>query len=173
MPILVWFYDKLRAWCNPNSIAVKPCPCWWGRPKRDLDVHEFYYQRFLDYEEVLDDYAAVEEETEEEEREQEQEEQGARSRQQSDVQSIRSGNLIGEAAASANTLVCDPQSLTAMSQTSETAGAMRKRDWLRMKLTGGQTSPRQPSSMVSAESTGSGRERKRDWLKKKLTGTAT
>jgi len=41
MPCLVSVYDCLRSWCNPASIAHRPCT------ERKPDVHEYYYQKFL------------------------------------------------------------------------------------------------------------------------------
>jgi len=41
MPCLVGIYDCLRAWFNPASISHAP----WNKKK--LDVHEYYYQKFL------------------------------------------------------------------------------------------------------------------------------
>jgi len=40
-PCLVGIYDCLRAWFNPASISHAP----WSKSK--LDVHEYYYQKFL------------------------------------------------------------------------------------------------------------------------------
>jgi hemoglobin-like flavoprotein len=37
-------YDCLRAWCNPASIAYGPCR---GRRRKELDVHEYYFDLFL------------------------------------------------------------------------------------------------------------------------------
>jgi len=45
MPCLVHMYDCLRAWCNPSSIAYGPCR---GRRHGELDVHEYYFDLFLD-----------------------------------------------------------------------------------------------------------------------------
>merc|ERR1719277_2598353 len=41
MPCLVGIYDCMRAWFNPASISHAP----WNKSK--LDVHEYYYQKFV------------------------------------------------------------------------------------------------------------------------------